>query len=77
MTKLLERAFEALGRMPPDTQDDIARALLGMADEGEPEDIEPEHLAAIIDGVAQAERGEFSPLAPAEAVSAAFRRHEW
>lgn len=71
MTKLLEQAFEALSRMPPDAQDDIARALLGIAETIEPEDIEPEHLAAVMEGKAQAERGEF---ASDEDVEAAFRR---
>ena len=74
MTKLLEQAFHALGRMPPDTQDDIARALLGLAVDSEPEDVEPEHMAAVMEGMAQAERGEFSAVDPASAVAAAFRR---
>lgn len=75
MTKLLEQAFEVLGRMPAEAQDAIARALLDMSVEDEPEDVEPEHLAAVLEGMAQAERGEFSALTPAEAVAAAFRPH--
>ena len=76
MTKLLEQAFETLSRLPPDAQDDVARALLGMAaEEGELDDIEPEHLEAVMEGRRQAERGEFSELTPDEAVAAAFRRH--
>ncbi len=76
MTKLLQQAFEALERMPPAQQDAIARALLGMAVDGEPDDIETEHWAAVLEGLEQARRGEFSTLTPAEAVAAAFDRHE-
>lgn len=74
MTKLLEEAFEALGRMPADAQDDIARALIGMADAGVAEEIEAEHLAAVMEGMAQADRGEFAAGNPNEIVAAAFRR---
>ncbi|WP_375461491.1 hypothetical protein [uncultured Enterovirga sp.] len=76
MTTLLDEAFEVLGRMPPDAQDDIARALLGMAQDEGPVDIEPEHAAAVREGIAQAERGEFSPLTPEQAIAAAFHRYE-
>ena len=76
MTRLLEQAFEVLGLMPPEAQDDIARPLLGMAGSGAPDDIEPEHLAAVAEGMAQAERGQFAPGGARDIVSAAFRRHE-
>ena len=60
MTKLLEQALEAVRRMPPDAQDAIAKLLLDIADdEGEPEDIPPEHLPAVLEGLAEADRGEF------------------
>ena len=76
MTKLLEEAFVALGRMPPDAQDDIARALLGMADATEPDEIEAEHLAAVMEGMGQADRGEFPAGRAREIVATAFRRAE-
>ena len=45
MTKLLERALEAVRRLPADTQDEIARAMLTIGgDEGEREPIDPAHL---------------------------------
>lgn len=76
MTKLLEEAFEALGRMPLDAQDNIARALLDMADAAAPTEIEAEHLAAVTEGMAQADRGEFAAGSAREIVAAAFRRAE-
>jgi hypothetical protein len=54
MTKLLELAVEAVRRLPPETQDDIARALVALAGKDEePEDIELAHLPAIMEGLAQ------------------------
>lgn len=76
VTKLLEQAFEALGKMPSGVQDEIARALLGLADDAELDDVEPEHLPAVLDGMAQADRGEFASGDAGVAVRAAFRRAE-
>jgi len=74
MTKLLEKAMEAVRQLPPDTQDEIARAMLQLAgNEGEPEPIEPGHLPAVLEGLAQARRGEFASEAEVEA---AFRRFD-
>jgi hypothetical protein len=71
MTKLLHEALDALQRLPPDRQDHIARAILALADEGEPEAIDPRDLPAVLDGLEQIERGEF---ASDEEVEAIFRR---
>jgi hypothetical protein len=74
MTKLLEKALEAVRRLPPHTQDEIARAMLTMAsNEGPPEEIDPAHLPAVLEGLAQAKRHEF---ATDEEVEAAFRRFD-
>ncbi len=74
MTKLLEKALEAVRRLPPDGQDEIARAMLTLiGNEGEPEEIEPAHLPAVLEGLAQAKRREFATDAEVEA---AFRRFE-
>jgi hypothetical protein len=49
MTKLLERALEPVRCLPPESQDEIARAMLNLAgDEGEPEPIDPAHLADVL-----------------------------
>jgi predicted transcriptional regulator len=68
MTGLLHQALEALQRLPPERQDDIARAILALAEEGAPEDIDPNDLPAVLEGLAQVERGEFAPDEEAEAL---------
>jgi hypothetical protein len=74
MTKLLERALEAVRRLPPSTQDEIARAMLQLAAGGaEPEAVEAAHLPAVLEGLAQAKRREFASDAEVEA---AFRRFD-
>jgi DNA-binding transcriptional regulator YdaS (Cro superfamily) len=74
MTKLLEKALEAVRQLPPDSQDDIARAMLNLAgDEVEPEQIDPAHLSAVLEGLSQATRREFASDAEVEA---AFRRFD-
>jgi hypothetical protein len=74
MTKLLEKALEAVRRLPPDSQDEIARAILSLADNDEQtEEIDPAHLADVLESLAQAKRGQFASDAEIEA---AFRRFE-
>jgi len=74
MTKLLERALEAVSRLSPDTQDEIARAMLRLAaSDGEPETVDAAHLQAVLEGLAQAKRREFASDAEVEA---AFRRFD-
>ena len=47
MTKLLEKALEAVRRLPPDSQDQIALAMLSLSvNDGEPEKIDPADLPA-------------------------------
>jgi predicted transcriptional regulator len=72
MTELLEKAVEVVRRLAPEAQDDIARVMLSLArQEEESEPIDPNDLSAILEGLAQAERGEFASDAEVEA---AFRR---
>ncbi|MGQ0677718.1 MAG: hypothetical protein ACT4N4_16755 [Rhodospirillales bacterium] len=74
MTKLLKKALEAVRRLPPGGQDEIARAMLSLAgDGGEPEEIDPAHLADVLESLAQAKRREFATDAEVEA---AFRRFD-
>jgi hypothetical protein len=74
MTKLLERAIEAMRRLSADAQDDIARTILHLAgSEVETEPVDPAHLAAVLEGLAQAKRHEF---ATDDEVEAAFRRFD-
>lgn len=74
MTKLLERALDAVRRLPADSQDEIARAMLELAGEGgQPEEIDPAHLRDVLESLAQARRREF---ASDTEVEAAFRRFD-
>ncbi len=74
MTELLQHAFDTVRRLDPAAQDNIARAMLALAGSGEePEPIDPAHLPAVLEGLAQAKRGEF---ATQEQVEAAFRRFD-
>ena len=74
MTKLLHNALEAVRRLPPDSQDEIARATLTLSDvDGEAEAIDAAHLSAVLEGLAQAKRRDFATDAEIEAI---FRRFD-
>lgn len=75
MTRLLEKALEAVRRLPPDSRDEIALAMLALSgDEGAPEEIDPAHLPAVLEGLAQAKRREFATDAEIEAAFRRFKR---
>jgi hypothetical protein len=74
VTELLEKALEAVRRLPRNDQDEIARAMLRLAAEGgESELVDPSDLPAVLEGLAQARRREF---ASDQEVEAAFRRFD-
>ena len=71
MTKLLQQAIEVVRQLPADTQDEIARTILHLAgSEVKAGPIDPAHLAAVLEGLAQAKRRKF---ATDHEVEAAFR----
>jgi len=74
MTKLLEQAIATARALPPNEQDDIARAILQLAGaEGAgPVQLSPEERAAVAHSKAAAERGEF---ASDEDVRAVWAKH--
>ena len=74
MTKLLEQAIEAARRLPPNEQDDIARAIIQLAGAGAaaPIPLTPDERAAIDKSKAAAARGEF---ATDEEVRAVWAKH--
>lgn len=72
MTKLLEQALDAVRKLPAESQDEIARAMLRLAArEDEPEAIDRDDLLAVQQGLAEAGRGEF---ATDDEIKAAFDR---
>jgi hypothetical protein len=74
MTKLLEKAVEAVRKLSVAEQDKVARAMLQLAkSDDEPEAVDASHLSAVLEGLAQAKRREF--VSDTE-VEAAFRRFE-
>jgi predicted transcriptional regulator len=61
MTRLLEMAIEAARQLSPQEQDELARTIMEIVQGGE-EDIHvlsDEERAAIEEGLAEADRGEF------------------
>jgi hypothetical protein len=62
MTKLLEKAVDAVRRLPPESQDKIAQTMLNLAGDDEPESVDPAHLPGVLEGLAQAKRHEFAPM---------------
>jgi hypothetical protein len=71
MNQLLDKALQAVRELPEDQQDEIARLMLHYAGQDEPEEIDPEHLPSVLEGLEQARRRE---VASDEEVAAAFRR---
>jgi predicted transcriptional regulator len=62
MTKLLEKAIDKVRELPEDEQEAVAAVMLQMAGGDAPVvELDDETRAAVREGVAQAERGEFVP----------------
>ena len=62
MTKLLEKAIAKVRSLPAEDQDTVAIAVLSMTGEVTPVvHLNKETRAAVLEGLAQAERGEFVP----------------
>ena len=73
MTRLIERAIEAVSVLPEDVQDDLARMLLQLAGVDQPPyELTPEEAADIDASLVEAERGEF---ATDEEVRAMWAKH--
>jgi hypothetical protein len=73
MIKLLAEALEAVSRLSAESQDEIARAMLRLAEgDGQPEAIDPVHLPAVLEGLAQAKARQFSSKAEVEAAFPRF-----
>ena len=74
MTDLMEKALAAIIRWPAARQDEAAELLLVLDRLGDTYAVSADELAAIDEGLAQAERGEFATDAEIEAAFARFRR---
>ena len=61
MTKLLDAAIAKVQSLPEDVQDEAAEILFAIASRGEePVTLDAETRAAVLEGLKQAERGEFA-----------------
>ncbi len=76
MTKLLEQAIETARKLPPEEQDDIARAIMQLAgaSDAAPVALSPDEREAIARSKAAAARGEFASDAEVRAVWAKHGR---
>ena len=62
MTKLLERAIARVRELPAEDQDTVAISVLSMTGEETPVvHLDEDTRAAVLEGLRQAERGEFVP----------------
>jgi len=73
MTDLRDKAVEAVRRMPLDTQETIAQAMLDLISLGATVAIDSEDLQDVLAGLDEIGRGD---IATDEEVKAAFRRFE-
>ena len=71
MNQLLDKALQAVQLLPEREQDEIARLLLDLTRQDDPETIDSAHLPDVLKGLDQMRRGEFANAAQVEA---AFRR---
>jgi predicted transcriptional regulator len=72
-TKLLEKAIDKVRELPEEEQEAVAAVMLQMAGADAPlVQLDDETRAAVREGLAQAERGEF---VPDEVVAKASKRH--
>jgi hypothetical protein len=71
VTKLVEQAIAAISQLPPETQDDLARLMLALA-EGVPTPLTSDEAAVIAEAEAEIARGE---RVPAETIQALWRSH--
>jgi hypothetical protein len=71
VTKLVEQAVAAISQLPPETQDDLARLLLALADDA-PTPLTADEAEAIAEAEAEIGRGE---RGPSETIQAFWRAH--
>jgi hypothetical protein len=71
MTKLFDTAVEKVRRLPPESQDELARVLLQMTGEDQPViHLTAEEMASFEESLRQAELGEFATEDQIRAISA-------
>jgi len=71
VTKLVEQAVAAVSQLPPETQDDLARLMLALA-ESAPTPLTPDETTTIAEAEAEIAGGE---RVPPETIQAFWRTH--
>jgi hypothetical protein len=71
VTKLFEQAVAAIGQLPPETQDDLARLMLALV-QGLPTPLSSDEAAAIAEAEAEIARGE---RVPPDVIQAFWQAH--
>jgi len=70
MSNVIDQAIDALRKLPPARQEELARFICHLAvDDAEPEPVDPAHLPAVLEGLEQAKRRQ---LASPERIEAAL-----
>ncbi len=72
MSNKLEQAVEEARKLPENRQDEVADVLLGMT--ADAPEYTPEIIAAIDEGIADADAGRFVPAEAVEKLFKPFRR---
>jgi hypothetical protein len=61
MSNVVDEAFEAVRKLPPERRDELAGFMLRLAvEDSDPEPIDPAHMPAVLEGLEQAKRGQFA-----------------
>ena len=75
MTRLLEKAVAAVRQLPSENQDEIAAAMLRLAEDRlHSEDIDPAHKDAVLEGLEQTRRREFASQTEIKRAFNSFRK---
>lgn len=73
MTKLLDKAFREIAKLPPERQDELAALLLDLIEDKDVEfELTPEQEAELKAAIGRADRGEFASHSE---VAAIFRKY--
>lgn len=73
MTRLLNKAFKEIAKLPPERQDELAVHLLDLIEGQDVEfELTPEQEAELKEAIARADRGEFAPQSEVDAI---FRKY--
>ncbi|NDE91196.1 MAG: hypothetical protein EB059_08705 [Alphaproteobacteria bacterium] len=73
MNKSLEDIFNVVRSLPAIKQEEIAHVIMDLASANdEPEKLDPAHLGAILEGLEQANKGQFASHAQIEAAFKSF-----